>query len=76
MLAIKVNEVYKVRYNIYDITDSNTYIIKILSDKKIDYPMINIYHEAVVLGVNHAIHFYPNDWSDIQELSSLERELL
>ena len=76
MLNLKRDGVYKARNHVYDISDRDIYTIRIVSDKKVDYPMTDIYYEAVIVGVNHKVHFYPADWSSVEELSSLELELL
>jgi hypothetical protein len=73
---MKVSRVYKVQYNIYDITDINAYLVVIKSESKTDYPNLGHYYEAEMLDSGYKFHFYPKDWSTVYELSSLEMELL
>jgi hypothetical protein len=73
---MKVGRVYKAQYNVYDITDINAYLVVIKSESKTDYPNLGHYYEAEMLETGYKVHFYPRDWSVVQELSSLELELL
>jgi hypothetical protein len=73
---MKINKVYRVQYNVYDIYDIGEYLLEIISEGKVNYPNINMYYKAKFVGTNYIVHFYPNEWSKVQELSSLEQELL
>ena len=68
---MRLNGIYKAQYNIYDISDLGTYVFEIISERKVDG-----YYLANLVGTTHVIHFYPTDWTNIAELSSLEKELL
>lgn len=69
---MKIGGVYRIKYNVYDIYDTDSYVIKVLSKKS----TVDNYYEAIVLDTGYKIHFYPKDWSIVHELSSLEIELL
>ena len=70
---MKVGGVYRIQHNIYDTYDTYTYIVKILSNKT---SPAHIFYEAMVLDSGYKIYFYPEDWAIVNELSSLELELL
>lgn len=75
-MKYKLNGIYRARYNIYDLTDIGIYVFEIISESNVLYPRSDIYYKARLVGTNHNVHFYPSDWSEIEELSSLEKELL
>lgn len=68
---MKVGGIYKAQYSVYDLHDLGTYTFEIISERQVDG-----YYLANLVGTNHVIHFYPPDWSEVAELSSLEKELL
>jgi len=71
--AMKIGKVYKLQYNIYDITDIGVYIVKVVSQ---DETLVGTHYVVDLIGTKYTFHIYPRDWSFIQELSSLEMELL
>jgi hypothetical protein len=75
-LKLKLNTIYKARYHVYDITDIGVYLLEIISESNLLYPRAGVYYEAKLVGAGHVVHFYPDDWSEIEEISSLEKELL
>jgi len=75
------NGIYKVRWRIYDTSSDEVYVIKILSDRILDFSDNSSYYNASLISSNGIIHdfsvkFYPDDWLSIEKLSSLEIELL
>lgn len=70
---MKIGKVYKLQYNVYDITDINIYVVKVVSEGE---TLVGTHYEVDLIGTKYTFHIYLNDWSIIQELSSLEMELL
>lgn len=78
---MRKNTIYKARFNSYDINDDDFYVFKITSDMKYNEIDESSYYDSILLiyrggTCEYAISFYPNDWSYIEELSSLEEALL
>jgi hypothetical protein len=69
--AMKIGNAYKIQYNVYDITDINSYIVIIKSESKADHPNLGYYYEAEIVDSGYKFHFYPKDWSVVSRLSSL-----
>lgn len=82
MTFLKLNKLYKLGNSVYDPWDKVVYTIKI-----VEVPMIHAhdeyYYKAEIIKMgdsllNHSyfMHLYPDDWGMIEQLSSLEVELL
>ena len=69
-----LNKVYKLKGNVYDNGDLNTYYVRITSGPVLNF--LKIYYEADEIILNHKVHIYPDDWESIEELTPLEEELL
>ena len=81
-MILKINGLYRIRNSIYDPWDEKAYIIRI-TDLPTVYSNREHYHKAEIIkmGVHvfentHKIYLYPQDWEEMEELSSLEIELL
>lgn len=72
---MEINKFYIASINIYDIRDTREYVLKIVSQVQHSFPL-EIYYEAIIIEDGYKIHFYPEHWEKVRELSSLELELL
>ncbi len=69
-----LNKVYKLKGNVYDNGDLNTYYVRITSGPVLNF--LKIYYEAAELNIKQRVWVYPDDWESIEELTPLEEELL
>jgi len=76
-MKLQVNRVYKIKHSLYDPWNEDTYIVRIVAEARASGE--DIYYPAVIVSNNEdgrTVYLYPSDWSVIDELSSLELELL
>lgn len=81
-MILKLNGLYKIRNSIYDPWDERAYIIRI-TDLPTVYSNHEHYYKAEIIKMGthvfanvQKIYLYPQDWEEMEELSSLEIELL
>jgi hypothetical protein len=81
-VILKVNRLYKLGNSIYDPWDERLYTVKIIQEPMI-FSNDEYYYKAQIIKMEgiapsypHFIHLYPEDWEIVEELSSLEMELL
>lgn len=81
-MTLKLNKLYKLGNSIYEPWDEVVYTIKIVQEP-MPYSHNEYYYKAQIIKMgdsllNHSyfMHLYKNDWEMIEELSSLEVELL
>jgi hypothetical protein len=81
-VTLKLGKLYKLGNSVYDPWDEVIYTIKIVQEPMI-YSHNEYYYKAQIikmgddlLNQSYFMHLYPDDWEIIEELSSLEVELL